>query len=151
MWLNAHKETDRVSAVVDRLSRLGLKVDEHPDRNEDPPRARCMRGTVATYDDHRMAMSFLLLGLAVPGIVIAILAARRRLIPIISGTWNRLCESANDLLVGRTILSVFIELPPGRTGLSVLRRVQPKYQKSWASRIPNPCYHASPRRCWAAE
>ncbi len=65
-----HKETDRVSAVVTELCKLGLHVDEHPDGmtiHPGPLRA----GTVATYDDHRMAMSFSLLGLRVPGIVIA--------------------------------------------------------------------------------
>lgn len=64
------KETDRVAAVVNELRNLSLKVDEHPDGMTIYP-GPLHAGTVATYDDHRMAMSFSLLGLRVPGIVIA--------------------------------------------------------------------------------
>ncbi len=63
------KETDRIGAVVTELDRLGVTAVEteggmivHPGR----PRP----GVVATYDDHRMAMSFALLGLVHPGIEI---------------------------------------------------------------------------------
>lgn len=65
-----HKETDRVTAVVTELSRLGVQVEEHPDGMTIYP-GPVHAGTVATYDDHRMAMSFSLLGLRVPGIIIA--------------------------------------------------------------------------------
>ncbi len=64
------KETDRVAAVVTELRRLGIAVEERPDGmtiQPDTPHA----GTVATYDDHRMAMSFALIGLCVSGIRIA--------------------------------------------------------------------------------
>ena len=64
------KETDRVAAVVNELRNLGLQVDEHPDGMTIYP-GPLHAGTVSTYDDHRMAMSFALLGLRVPGIVIA--------------------------------------------------------------------------------
>lgn len=64
------KETDRVAAVVTELRRLGLTVEEHPDGMTIHP-GPIHGGTVATYDDHRMAMSFSLLGLRVPGIVIS--------------------------------------------------------------------------------
>jgi 3-phosphoshikimate 1-carboxyvinyltransferase len=60
-------ETDRIAAVVRELRRCGIDAQEEPDgfvvRPGTPHPAR-----VATYDDHRMAMSFSLLGLRVPGI-----------------------------------------------------------------------------------
>ncbi len=64
------KETDRVAAVVTELRRLGVQVEEHSDGMTIQP-GPVQPGTVATYDDHRMAMSFALIGLRVPGIRIA--------------------------------------------------------------------------------
>ncbi len=64
------KETDRIGAVVRELTKLGLRAEEDPDGmtiHPGVPRA----GVVATYDDHRMAMSFALLGLVHAGIQIA--------------------------------------------------------------------------------
>ncbi|MFA9428601.1 3-phosphoshikimate 1-carboxyvinyltransferase [Egicoccus sp. AB-alg2] len=65
-----HKETDRVGAVVAELRRLGIDAREEDDGFVVHPGAPTA-GVVHTYDDHRMAMSFALLGLRVPGIVIA--------------------------------------------------------------------------------
>lgn len=64
-----HKETDRVAALVAELRKLGLTVEEHSDGLTIHPGP--LRGaSIATYDDHRMAMSFAVLGLRQPGIVI---------------------------------------------------------------------------------
>ncbi len=63
------KETDRVAAVVTELKRLGIKAEEHPDGYTIHP-GPVTAASVKTYDDHRMAMSFSLIGLRVPGIVI---------------------------------------------------------------------------------
>jgi 3-phosphoshikimate 1-carboxyvinyltransferase len=63
------KETDRVGAVVTELTRLGIRADEEADGFVIHP-GRARPGAVDTYDDHRMAMSFALLGLVQPGIVI---------------------------------------------------------------------------------
>ncbi|HEY8527214.1 MAG TPA: 3-phosphoshikimate 1-carboxyvinyltransferase [Acidimicrobiales bacterium] len=64
-----HKETDRVGNVVRELRRCGVDAVEEPDgfvvRPGTPHGAR-----IETYDDHRMAMSFALLGLRTPGIEI---------------------------------------------------------------------------------
>jgi 3-phosphoshikimate 1-carboxyvinyltransferase len=65
-----HKETDRISAVATELRRLGQDVEEFPDGLRITPRP-ITPATVATYDDHRMAMSFALVGLRAPGIRIA--------------------------------------------------------------------------------
>jgi 3-phosphoshikimate 1-carboxyvinyltransferase len=64
------KETDRIAAVVTELRRCGIEAHEEPDGFVIHP-GRPRPTTVRTYDDHRMAMSFSLLGLVVPGIAIA--------------------------------------------------------------------------------
>jgi 3-phosphoshikimate 1-carboxyvinyltransferase len=62
-------ETDRIASVVHELRRCGIDADAEDDgfvvRPGTPRSAR-----VETYDDHRMAMSFALVGLRVPGIEI---------------------------------------------------------------------------------
>lgn len=64
------KETDRIAAVVTELQRLGVDAVAEPDGFTIRP-GRPSGGVVQTYGDHRMAMSFSLIGLAVPGVVIA--------------------------------------------------------------------------------
>ena len=64
------KETDRVHAVATELARCGIDVDEDDDGWTIRP-GTAHPTTVRTYQDHRMAMSFALLGLRVPGIAIA--------------------------------------------------------------------------------
>jgi 3-phosphoshikimate 1-carboxyvinyltransferase len=63
------KETDRIGATVTELRRCGVDAVEEPDGFMVRP-GRPHGAVVQTYDDHRMAMSFALLGLAVPGIEI---------------------------------------------------------------------------------
>ena len=60
-----HKETDRIAALAAELRKLGARVDEFPDGLViDPPAPETLRpARIATYDDHRMAMSFTLAGL----------------------------------------------------------------------------------------
>ena len=63
------KETDRLAALENELRKLGARAIAGPDwlRIEPGP----MRGAeIETYDDHRIAMSFALAGLRIPGIVI---------------------------------------------------------------------------------
>ena len=62
------KETDRVSATCTELSRLGIEVEEHEDGMTIYPCTAIQRGTIQTYNDHRMAMAFALIGLQVEGI-----------------------------------------------------------------------------------
>lgn len=63
------KETDRVAATVRELNRLGVDAVEEADGFLIHP-GRPRPATVETYDDHRMAMSFALIGLCVPGVSI---------------------------------------------------------------------------------
>lgn len=63
------KETDRIAAVVNELRRMGVSAVEYDDGFEIEPSAP-LPSEIETYDDHRMAMSFALIGLRAPGIVI---------------------------------------------------------------------------------
>ncbi|MCX7431434.1 MAG: 3-phosphoshikimate 1-carboxyvinyltransferase [Planctomycetia bacterium] len=77
------KETDRIGDLTCELRRLGATVEEHADGFTIAPVARTeaespgpggagLHGaTVKTYDDHRMAMSLALVGLRVPGVLVA--------------------------------------------------------------------------------
>ena len=64
-----HKETDRIRALAIELRKLGAQVEERSDGLRIVPGA--LRGAeIDTYDDHRMAMSLAVVGLATPGVVI---------------------------------------------------------------------------------
>ena len=63
------KESDRVGGVVRELQRLGVDADEEADGFVVRPGA-FRPARVHTYDDHRMAMSFALVGLRIPGVEI---------------------------------------------------------------------------------
>jgi 3-phosphoshikimate 1-carboxyvinyltransferase len=64
------KETDRMAALKTELEKLGARVETtETDLLIEPP-AQITPASIATYDDHRMAMSFAVAGLAVDGIVI---------------------------------------------------------------------------------
>ena len=62
-----HQETDRISAVATELTRLGLTVRETRSGLRIIP-GKPEPGVVRTYDDHRMAMAMVLIGLVSPGI-----------------------------------------------------------------------------------
>ncbi len=64
------KETDRLAAVVAQLRARGVDAVEDDDGFTIQP-GPIGPGVVDTYDDHRMAMSFAVMGLATPGIEIA--------------------------------------------------------------------------------
>jgi 3-phosphoshikimate 1-carboxyvinyltransferase len=65
-----HKETDRIAALAAELRKLGATVDEFPDGLVIFPPEKITPARIATYDDHRMAMSFALAGLKAEGVVI---------------------------------------------------------------------------------
>lgn len=64
-----HKETDRIAAVANELRKLGAQVVEHDDGLEITP-GQHTPAAIDTYEDHRMAMSFAIAGLRIPGIII---------------------------------------------------------------------------------
>ena len=63
------KESDRLAAVAAELTKMAISVTEQEDgliiQGGSPKGAR-----IDTYDDHRIAMSFAMAGLRVPGVVI---------------------------------------------------------------------------------
>ena len=64
-----YKESDRLAALATELGRLGAHVELLDDGLRINP-SPLHGGTVETYDDHRIAMSFALIGLRIPGILI---------------------------------------------------------------------------------
>ncbi len=64
------KETDRVFSTCAELKRLGVEVNEHEDGMTIHPCKSFNPAVVRTYDDHRMAMAFSLIGLRVNGVTI---------------------------------------------------------------------------------
>jgi 3-phosphoshikimate 1-carboxyvinyltransferase len=64
------KETDRVHATCSELTRLGVHVEEHQDGMTIYPCEKFIPARVLTYNDHRMAMAFSLIGLRVSGVTI---------------------------------------------------------------------------------
>ncbi|HBN79540.1 MAG TPA: 3-phosphoshikimate 1-carboxyvinyltransferase [Planctomycetaceae bacterium] len=87
------KETDRVAAVVTELKRLGIHVEEHPDGFTIYP-GPITPSSIKTYDDHRMAMSFSLIGLMTPGIQIEDPGCTAKTYPHYFEDLQKLCESA---------------------------------------------------------
>ncbi len=66
------KECDRLNAMATELARLGVRVEEKSDQLIiDGVGPEALQGAkIETYKDHRIAMSFAVAGLVVPGIVI---------------------------------------------------------------------------------
>ena len=64
------KETDRIGAVVAELHRCGIRAEEESDGFAVHP-GQVAPAVIQTYRDHRMAMSFAVLGLVSRGIEIA--------------------------------------------------------------------------------
>jgi 3-phosphoshikimate 1-carboxyvinyltransferase len=66
---NRHKETDRIADLATELRKIGQDVVEFEDGLTITPRT-VVPAQIATYDDHRMAMSFAVTGLRAEGIEI---------------------------------------------------------------------------------
>ena len=64
------KETDRVHATCTELARLGVQVEEHEDGMTIHPTFNLQPANIQTYNDHRMAMAFSLIGLKFDGVTI---------------------------------------------------------------------------------
>ncbi|WP_047867401.1 3-phosphoshikimate 1-carboxyvinyltransferase [Nocardiopsis sp. RV163] len=79
-------ETDRIAALAAEINRLGGDAEELPDGlviNPRPMRA----GVFHSYDDHRMATSGAVIGLAVPGVEVENIATTRKTLPDFPGLW----------------------------------------------------------------
>ena len=83
------QETDRLAALATELNALGGDVRERPDGLEVRPRP-LTGGVMETYDDHRIAMAWAVLGLAVDGIAVRDVATTRKTVPDFVGSWERM-------------------------------------------------------------
>ena len=83
------QETDRLAALAKELNALGGDVREHPDGIAVHPR-RLTGGVMDSYDDHRVAMAWAVLGLAVDGVLIRDVATTRKTVPDFVGSWTRM-------------------------------------------------------------
>lgn len=63
------QESDRIAAIVTELSKMGIRCEEGENSITVHP-GRPKPSSVETYDDHRMAMGFSLIGLRSKGIII---------------------------------------------------------------------------------
>jgi len=80
------KESDRIAAMVNELNRIGVIAEERDDGliiNGGKPHG----ADIETYNDHRIAMSFAIAGLAVPGMRIKDRQCVRKSFP---GFWDEL-------------------------------------------------------------
>jgi 3-phosphoshikimate 1-carboxyvinyltransferase len=80
------QECDRIAAAVAELRKLGQDVEEFPDGLRIHPRP-VQGAVVATYNDHRMAMAFALVGLVAPNVSIEDPGCTRKTFP---EYWDRL-------------------------------------------------------------
>lgn len=88
------QECDRIHAACTELSRLGVQVEEHPDGFTVAPAEKITPAAIKTYRDHRVAMSFALIGLRVPGIVIRDPGCVAKTFP---NFWERLAELGAEI------------------------------------------------------
>jgi 3-phosphoshikimate 1-carboxyvinyltransferase len=85
------QETDRLAALAKELNARGADVRELPDGVEVRPRP-LTGGTMHSYDDHRLAMAWALLGLAVDGVGVENVATTRKTVPDFTGSWQRMLD-----------------------------------------------------------
>ncbi|MBO4396297.1 MAG: 3-phosphoshikimate 1-carboxyvinyltransferase [Eubacterium sp.] len=69
-----NQESDRIHGIVTELTRLGIRCEEYPDGLKIYPIDNNEKASdetvIDTYNDHRMAMSFAVIGTRIPGVVI---------------------------------------------------------------------------------
>ncbi len=83
------QETDRLSALATELTRAGGDAVEFGDGIEIRP-AKLHGALLSSYDDHRIAMAWAVLGLGVGGIEVDDIATTRKTVPDFVGSWSRL-------------------------------------------------------------
>ena len=84
------KETDRLSAVSNELKKLGVNVKEFEDGLEIEGGKELRPNTIDTYDDHRIAMSFAVIGLRCKGLSIKDPACVKKSFPNFWGKWQEI-------------------------------------------------------------
>jgi len=90
-----HKETDRIRALAVELRKLGADAEETEDGLVIRPRP-LRSAVIETYRDHRMAMSFAIAGLKVPGVVILDPGCTAKTYPRFFQDFERLLEGSSS-------------------------------------------------------
>lgn len=86
------QETDRLKALATELNAIGGDVTETEDGLTVVPSA-LGPGVLASYDDHRIAMAWAVLGLGVAGIEVDDIGTTRKTVPDFVGSWSALLGS----------------------------------------------------------
>lgn len=82
-----HHETDRLAALVTEINKLGGNVTELEDGLHIEP-AELHGGTWLSYEDHRMATTGAIIGLAVPGVEIEDIGTTSKTLPQFTELWH---------------------------------------------------------------
>jgi 3-phosphoshikimate 1-carboxyvinyltransferase len=82
-------ETDRLTALATEFAALGADVTETDDGLTIVPQ-RLTAGTFHTYADHRMAHAAVIIGLAVPGVLVEDIDTTAKTFPDFAGAWSSL-------------------------------------------------------------
>ena len=83
------QETDRLKALSTEINSIGGDVQETEDGLTVSPRP-LRGGLLRSYDDHRVAMAWAVLGLGVAGITVDDIATTRKTVPDFVGSWSRM-------------------------------------------------------------
>lgn len=91
------QESDRIYAIVTELTRLGISCEEEQDAITIHP-GTPQPAVIQTYDDHRMAMAFALIGLRTKGVEISNPLCCRKTFENYFDVFDKLCNQTNNLL-----------------------------------------------------
>ncbi len=87
------QETDRLAALATELTALGGDARELPDGIEVRPRP-LTGGPLRSYDDHRIAMAWAVLGLGVAGVQVDDIATTGKTVPDFVASWQQMLDGA---------------------------------------------------------
>lgn len=89
------QESDRIHAIVTELTRLGISCEEEQDTITIHPGVP-QPAVIQTYDDHRIAMAFALIGLRIEGIQISNPMCCRKTFENYFDVLDKLCSQTNN-------------------------------------------------------
>lgn len=89
------QESDRIHAIVTELTRLGISCEEEQDAITIHP-GMPQPAVIQTYDDHRIAMAFALIGLRIEGIQISNPMCCRKTFENYFDVLDKLCSQTNN-------------------------------------------------------
>lgn len=90
------KESDRLAALSEGLQRLGAGVESHADGLTVTPEAPLHAADIDSHNDHRIAMSFALAGLRLPGVAIVNPACVSKTFPGFFDAWEGMYHHADS-------------------------------------------------------